>query len=269
VPLLDQLARKMTAAFRKASTDEGRWCGFHECVCGALSTDRDYNLPNGAMTNSLCVHYVAYHRSEIPSDQLARIEAFPFGENEPNDAELQGPEFVRARVRRSIEAKLEPEPLSTWITWGLDFEDLALALCVEPRSERRFEAHCLLWLLSSIELNSLPRVKLVVEQNHGDVRTWGERALRIPGWSRELWVSPLLDRIQQCTGMARRTAASLLGTLGASGAGAVPVLLELAKSKTDDGDYQYDLSLALNDLSRALGASSAIRPVSRTSHPPI
>src|SRR5262249_59075363 len=75
-PVLDHLTRKMAAAFRKARLSEWRSCGVHECVCGAHSTSRDYRLPNGEVTNALCVHYVAHHRPEVPAGQLARIEAF-------------------------------------------------------------------------------------------------------------------------------------------------------------------------------------------------
>jgi hypothetical protein len=97
-PVLDQLTRKIAAAFRQAGPTDGCWFGFHECVCGAWSTNRDYRLPNGEVTNSLCVHYVAHHRPEIPLDQVAKVEAFAFGEVEPAAQELQGrawfwPEF--------------------------------------------------------------------------------------------------------------------------------------------------------------------------------
>jgi hypothetical protein len=98
LPVLDQLTRKMAAAFRKAVVDpRHRFYGLHRCVCGALSTNVDYVLPDGRHTNSLCVHYVAHHRSEIPRDQLARIEALAFEEVLPNDNELQGPDVVAKR----------------------------------------------------------------------------------------------------------------------------------------------------------------------------
>src|SRR5262245_1355844 len=98
-PVLDHLTRKMAAAFRKARLSEWGSCGVHECVFGARSTSRDYLLPNGEVTNSLCVHYVAHHRSEVPAGQLARIEAFTFGKAKPPAELLQVPEVVLAGVR--------------------------------------------------------------------------------------------------------------------------------------------------------------------------
>src|SRR5262249_52971517 len=62
---------KMAAAFRKAKPSKWAWSGVHECVCGALSANSDFELPNGEVTNSLCVQYVAHHRCEVPSDHLA------------------------------------------------------------------------------------------------------------------------------------------------------------------------------------------------------
>jgi hypothetical protein len=50
----------------------------------------------------------------VPPVQLARIEAFTFGEVEPADQELQGPNLVLARLRSSVEAQLGPNRLATW-----------------------------------------------------------------------------------------------------------------------------------------------------------
>src|SRR5262249_12137458 len=155
---------------------------FHECVCGARSTNRDYRLPNGEVTNSLCVHYVAHHRSEVPLDQAARIEDFAFGEAEPAADELQGPELVLARVRASVEKGLGAERLTTWTRWGLDVDSLSQNLrggclpAMRGLSPARGDAQDLLTLLCSIPADSLACVQTVVEQNHGDVRKWGRQA---------------------------------------------------------------------------------------------
>jgi len=95
VPIVDELTRRMAAAFR-ISTIGGEFrdfCGVHECVCGALSDNNDHALPNGRMTNSLCVHYVAYHRAEIPPRQLQEVAALPWGEVDPTEEELVGRKF--------------------------------------------------------------------------------------------------------------------------------------------------------------------------------
>ena len=59
-PIVDHITRRMAAAFRAARPDtEGFYLGLHKCVCGAYSTNFNYYLPSGHLTNSLCVHYVA------------------------------------------------------------------------------------------------------------------------------------------------------------------------------------------------------------------
>jgi hypothetical protein len=90
-PVIDHITRSMSAAFRQARASAWASGGYHRCCCGALSEDHEFHLPNGDLTNSLCVHYVAHHRSEVPQEQLERIEAFTFGEAEPTGEELQGP----------------------------------------------------------------------------------------------------------------------------------------------------------------------------------
>jgi hypothetical protein len=85
---IDSLVRKMTAAFRAATHNEfRRYKGHHICVCGAESDCFDHYI-NGVLTNSLCIHYLAYHRDEISDEELAKIEALPFGEAEPTSQEL-------------------------------------------------------------------------------------------------------------------------------------------------------------------------------------
>src|SRR5437588_5193866 len=39
----------------------------HECSCGVWSSSGDYRFPNHMVTNSLCLHYLQYHREEIPA----------------------------------------------------------------------------------------------------------------------------------------------------------------------------------------------------------
>jgi hypothetical protein len=90
-PVIDHITRRMCAAFRQARDSDYACGGHHRCICGATSADHDFYLPNGDLTNSLCVHYVAYHRSEVPQQELARIEAFTSGEVEPTLRELELP----------------------------------------------------------------------------------------------------------------------------------------------------------------------------------
>src|SRR6516164_5548768 len=83
-PIIDQITRKMCAAFRTARRSDYQFGGVHTCCCGAQSSSCDYHLLDGNITNSLCVHYVGHHRTEVPRGHLERIEAFTCGETEPN-----------------------------------------------------------------------------------------------------------------------------------------------------------------------------------------
>jgi glutathione S-transferase len=113
-PVIDRITRKLCAAFRQARDSDWASGGFHQCCCGAMSEDHDFHLPNGDLTNSLCVHYVAHHRSEVPQQQLARIDSFTSGEVEPTWEELHDPhpilpelpEEVRQAVTE-VEAEIE------------------------------------------------------------------------------------------------------------------------------------------------------------------
>ena len=100
-PLVDELTCRMVWSLR-AATDTGTlsgttfrkgdaYRGWHTCSCGAGSSNVDYLLPSGEVTNSLCIHYLAYHRHEIPPEQLARVAALPVvGTELPTEEELVG-----------------------------------------------------------------------------------------------------------------------------------------------------------------------------------
>ena len=90
-PVIDDLTLRMVRALREATAPNYSFCGFHECVCGALSDSTDRILPNGWMTNTLCVHYLAYHRGEIPARDLDAVSELPLGTAIPTSHELHGP----------------------------------------------------------------------------------------------------------------------------------------------------------------------------------
>jgi|ERR1051326_1657939 hypothetical protein len=71
-PLVDELTKRMTAALRKAKAGQC-FMGFHTCNCGAHSSSCDFILPSGVQTNSLCIHYLAYHRPEVPRIELSKV----------------------------------------------------------------------------------------------------------------------------------------------------------------------------------------------------
>ena len=86
-PLVDDLTRKMTAAFR-AATHTYTTLGIHVCRCGAPANAGDYQIGNKFITNSLCIHYLACHRNEVPEDQLTSISTLGYGEADPIEDEL-------------------------------------------------------------------------------------------------------------------------------------------------------------------------------------
>jgi hypothetical protein len=247
----------MCAAFRKSRRSDYACGGIHNCFCGACSSDCDYHLPNGDLTNFLCIHYLAHHRAEVPQEQLARIAAFPFGEAEPNERELLGPQLILKGIRASMERRLGLEGLRTWMEWGLDAEALCQALqngylnrapmCFTPERQDAEDLNKILWSLS--QATAFPCIQECVLASHGDMKTWGTDALRIPGWKREAWVTPMLAAIRSVPDLEvgpRRVVATSFWHLGAQAGAAIPGLLEMAKGAR--GDLRYDVLLALRQI---------------------
>lgn len=59
------------------------WRNFSEGV------EDESDIVRGVITNSLCVHYVACHRDEVPVEQLEMILGLDSGEVEPTEQELK------------------------------------------------------------------------------------------------------------------------------------------------------------------------------------
>jgi len=91
-PLVDELTRKMTAAWRKRRESDYGYRGVHWCPCGTTSDNHDHYVGNaGILTNSLCIHYLAFHRDELPQEELDKVYALDLGEEEPTEEELRFP----------------------------------------------------------------------------------------------------------------------------------------------------------------------------------
>lgn len=91
--VIDHLTRRMTAALRGAADDPlgRRYRGFHGCVCGMSSTNRDYYVEidgHRMKTNSLAIHYLACHRDEIPGIEMNKVYGLPWDEADPTPTEL-------------------------------------------------------------------------------------------------------------------------------------------------------------------------------------
>lgn len=89
-PVIDKLTCQMTYALRKSHKDMG-FSGSYTCVCGALN-DRYHYFYDGALTNSLAVHYLAFHRDEVPESELEKVRAIQ-GSMYPTPNELYGRQF--------------------------------------------------------------------------------------------------------------------------------------------------------------------------------
>lgn len=53
---------------------ETSYMGCHQCACGKRSTAYDYLFTNGMYTNSLCLHYLEWHRHEIPASEFIKLD---------------------------------------------------------------------------------------------------------------------------------------------------------------------------------------------------
>lgn len=88
-PIDDDLTRKLEAAFAQAVSGVANysrvgepesfipgsaWCGGHRTDCGKNSDNHDYLLPNGLITNSLCVFYVRWYRNSIPACDMRKLQ---------------------------------------------------------------------------------------------------------------------------------------------------------------------------------------------------
>lgn len=91
-PVIDLLTRKMTAAWRVRQDMRDCYRGYHICECGARSDNKDHWVGMDLLTNSLCVHYLAFHRAEVPQTELDKVAALEDGEAEPTTEELCAPE---------------------------------------------------------------------------------------------------------------------------------------------------------------------------------
>lgn len=48
--------------------------GFHGTECGEVSTNYDYQLENGMITNSLATFYLSWYRNSIPDNDILKIK---------------------------------------------------------------------------------------------------------------------------------------------------------------------------------------------------
>lgn len=98
-PVVDDLTRRMTAAWRAHEPEAGiAYRGWHTCSCGRGSDNLDHHVGR-YVTNSLCIHYLAWHRREVPESELEKVRALNSAGFEPiydpNEDELRPPAYER------------------------------------------------------------------------------------------------------------------------------------------------------------------------------
>lgn len=107
-PLIDDVTLRMVTALRRGKKPGYSYCGFHACICGAHSGTTDVILSNAWVTNTLCVHYLAYHRAEVPVRELDAVRSLPPGAESPTDRELMVPALRHPYTPRGLIAKVTP-----------------------------------------------------------------------------------------------------------------------------------------------------------------
>lgn len=103
-PLIDELTRRVMAALLKCSVVNA-WMGKHQCVCGETSGSVDLIVAGGRMTNSLAVHYMAWHRADVPREELAKVLLLPEEYANPTEAALARPKRTGLAFQAWLEAQ--------------------------------------------------------------------------------------------------------------------------------------------------------------------
>lgn len=109
-PVIDDLTRQLTAAWRKQRLGSSRYRGVHGNACdpGVYSDNTDHFVGHGPelMTHSLCIRYLAHFRGEVPAAEIDKVRALPQEYADPTADELAGRAPVadrRASVSRSAQ----------------------------------------------------------------------------------------------------------------------------------------------------------------------
>lgn len=71
LPTIDALSIKMESLLSRATKGRG-YKGTHKCICGKRSGNYDLSI-GGYITNSLAVHYLQWHRNEVPRSEIIKL----------------------------------------------------------------------------------------------------------------------------------------------------------------------------------------------------
>lgn len=76
-PVIDDLSKGLFFVFNtQAEPNDDATRGFHRCKCGATSRNITFTMPDGRITNSLNVHYLIWHRDEVPESELEKVREY-------------------------------------------------------------------------------------------------------------------------------------------------------------------------------------------------
>jgi hypothetical protein len=206
-PLIDDLTRKITAAYREAEPSEYHYGGVHTCVCGASSSSFDYFLPDRTMTNSLCVHYLAFHRRDIPRRELRRVSKLSYGQSVPFAEELHGGRSRDSRPGDFI-GKARLESLE-----ALRIDIRSVYWCADEASlgERRVYFH-LLSIFCRIPVSAIHRFVTALQKADQEAEEWSRNAHTSEGF-KAATIRPLAILLRDPDQKTREWAAWSIGTL--------------------------------------------------------
>lgn len=81
IPVHDELAERMRVAWDKRESPRSGYRGVHTCRCGERSDNKNHTVFTAEgrplTTNSLCVHYLMWHRDEVPESELDKVRMLP------------------------------------------------------------------------------------------------------------------------------------------------------------------------------------------------
>lgn len=100
-PIIDELTMRLTSAWRRSPVSDNWRFSTCSCICGAFSGSASRILPGGAVTNALCLHYLAYHRAEVPAADLDAVRRMRTGAEVLSRSEIEAPEY-RASLNSMI-----------------------------------------------------------------------------------------------------------------------------------------------------------------------
>jgi len=75
-PINDDLSKRLAEYLKNKRPGDAVYAGYHRCVCGVQSTNRNYFVKIGGKeykTNSLALHYIQHHRNEVPQTEIGKI----------------------------------------------------------------------------------------------------------------------------------------------------------------------------------------------------